>query len=225
LRLLYQRLKETCSNLCGIALARSPEGGCFDQVGNPYVEMTIGGLRLRVGPTCFYQVGEEGAEKILRVVESWMEGERMERILDLYCGVGVFSLPLAGRARQVVGVESHPEAATLAQENIRRCRLSNATIIKAKVEKVLSRSLAGSRFDLVIADPPRSGLSREAVEGLGRLNSPRIIYISCDPSTLARDLGGLVEQGYRCRWVQPLDLFPQTYHIETAVLLERGAKE
>jgi 23S rRNA (uracil1939-C5)-methyltransferase len=225
LRLLYRRLKEVCPFLSGIALASRSEKGALDAVGNPWVQMVISGLKLRVGGTCFYQVGEEGAESIFRVVETWAEMGKRDRVLDLYCGVGAFGLPLARRAEKVVGVEAHPDAAILAKENAERSGLSNVTVFSGTVEEVLLRDLTWDSFDLVILDPPRSGLSRKAMEGLLRLACPRIIYISCDPSTLARDLGHLMEQGYGCLGIQPLDLFPQTYHIETLVLLQKGIQE
>jgi 23S rRNA (uracil1939-C5)-methyltransferase len=122
-------------------------------------------------------------------------------------------------------VEAHPEAAILAKENADRAGLSNVAILRGMVEGVLFRELPTNHFDLVILDPPRSGLSRRAMEGLLRLAPPRMIYISCDPSTLARDLSRLMERGYECLRIQPLDLFPQTYHIETIVLLEARGKE
>jgi len=225
LRLLYRRLKEVCPFLNGIALASRSEKGALDVVGNPWVQMAISGLKLKVGGTCFYQVGEEGAEGIFRVVETWAELGKREQVLDLYCGVGAFGLPLAQRAEKVVGVEAHPEAAILARENAERSGLSNVTVFPGTVEEALLRDLTRDSFDLVILDPPRSGLSRKAMEGLLRLACPRIIYISCDPSTLARDLAHLMEQGYGCLRIQPLDLFPQTYHIETLVLLEKGTQE
>jgi 23S rRNA (uracil1939-C5)-methyltransferase len=225
LRLLYQRLKEVCPNLNGIALAFRSEKGAFDVVGNPWVEMAIAGLKLKAGPTCFYQVGKEGAEGIFQVIETWAALGKRARVLDLYCGVGAFSLPLARRAEEVVGVEAHPEAAILAKENAERAGLSNVTVFHGMVEEVLSRDRMRDRFDLVILDPPRPGLSRKAMEGLLRLASRRIIYISCDPSTLARDLDRLMGHGYECLRIQPLDLFPQTYHMETLVLLERRTQE
>ena len=225
LRLLYQRLKEVCPNLGGIVLASRFERAAFDVVGNPWVKMAISGLELKVGPTCFYQGGGEGAEGIFQVVETWAELGKRERVLDLYCGVGAFSLPLARSAEEVVGVEAHLEAAILAKENAERAGLSNVTVFHGMVEEVLLRDNMGDVFDLVILDPPRSGLSRKAMKGLLRLACPRIIYISCDPSTLARDLNHLIEQGYECLRIQPLDLFPQTYHMEVLVLLEKGSQE
>ena len=225
LRLLYQRLKEVCPFLGGVTLVSRPEEGAFDQVGNPWVEMSLAGLKLKVGPTCFYQVGEEGAESIFRVIEAWAELGKSDRVLDLYCGVGAFSLLMGRRAGEVIGVEADPEAAILAKENADRAGLSNVAILRGMVEGVLFRELPANHFDLVILDPPRSGLSRRATEGLLRLAPPRMIYISCDPSTLARDLSRLMERGYECLRIQPLDLFPQTYHIETIVLLEARGKE
>jgi len=221
LRLLHQRLRETCPALSGISLIRDRERGFYDQVGNPWVEMTIGNLVLRVGSTCFYQVGERGAEGILHQIEAWIGNGGLGRVLDLYCGVGTFSLPLARRAEMVLGVEAQTEAAHWARENAQRYGLSQVEILQAAAEEALLSPLRQERFDLALLDPPRSGVSRRTLEGLLRLAPPRMIYISCDPSTLARDLGRLMEGGYRCQRIQPLDLFPQTYHLETLVLLER----
>jgi 23S rRNA (uracil1939-C5)-methyltransferase len=223
LRLLYHRLKEMCPAVSGIALAWGREEEVYDHVGSPWIEMALRGLELRVGPTSFYQVGEQGAEAIFQVIEDWMSAERIELALDLYCGVGTFCLPLAVQGVKVVGVEAHPEAASLARENRDRNRISGVRIMCRTAEAALHGRLREGRYDLVLLDPPRSGLTRGAMEGVVRLDSPRIIYISCDPSTLARDLSRLMQGGYEPRSIQPLDLFPQTYHLETMVLLEKAA--
>lgn len=221
LRLLYHRVKEVYPGLCGITLAWGQGGRVYDHVGKAWVEMAIRGLKLKVSPTCFYQVGEQGAESIFKIIDSWAGAEGIERALDLYCGVGTFCLPLAGRVAEMTGVEAQREAASLAQENMHRNRLSGVRIIHGTAEEALFGGVGEGIYDLVILDPPRSGLTVRAMEGLLRLGSPRIIYISCDPSTLVRDLGRLRQGGYRCGKIQPLDLFPQTYHIETVVLLEK----
>lgn len=138
--------------------------------------------------------------------------------------MGTFCLPLVRQPKEVVGVEADHEAASLAQENAQRNKLPSAKIIHGTTEQALFGHLAQGSYDPVILDPPRSGLTRHAMEGLLGLASPRIIYISCDPTTLARDLGRLMARGYECRQIQPLDLFPHTFHLETVVLLERDER-
>ena len=221
LRLLYHRVQEICPGISGIALSRGRDNAIYDLVGKPWVEMTLEGLALKVGPVCFYQVGEEGAQSIFRCIKSWISTNDGQRILDLYCGVGTFALPLACQkgVGMVVGVEGEREAAILAKENARRNGMSNVKILHGTAEDLIG-ALAKEKYDVTILDPPRSGITRKAMDGLLRLGSPRIVYVSCDPSTLARDLDRLRKGGYRCIQIQPLDLFPHTYHVEVVALLE-----
>jgi 23S rRNA (uracil1939-C5)-methyltransferase len=138
-----------------------------------------------------------------------------QRVTELYCGVGNLSLPLAAQARELIGIEQDSSAVADAEENAARAGLTNVRFlcmaVLAGVRSVLHQ---GIRSDLVVLDPPRTGAA-DVIEAVARLQAPRVIYVSCDPTTLARDLRKLGGYGYRLSVLQPLDLFPQTYHVET----------
>lgn len=142
--------------------------------------------------------------------------------LDLYCGVGLFTLPLARRFERVVGVESGQRAVALARKNLENAKLKNAEIFDEQVGRWLTGNEADlTGVDLVLLDPPRSGTEKETVETLIRIAPAAISYVSCEPSTLARDLRILVDNGYELRSIKAFDLFPQTHHVETVVILSR----
>ena len=141
-------------------------------------------------------------------------------MLDAYCGVGLFALALAESVKEVIGIESSPAACEDLAYNAGE--LQNLTIHEGAVEEVLPALLAqGQRADLVVMDPPRAGAGPEVIEGLAALGPRRIVYVSCDPATPGRDSVYLVAAGYRLVEAQPVDMFPQTYHVETVALWER----
>jgi 23S rRNA (uracil1939-C5)-methyltransferase len=139
------------------------------------------------------------------------------RFLDLYCGAGNFALPIARRGAVVEGVEQSTIAVDAARENAVRLGLAGATFAAARVRDALAARPAGA-LDVVVLDPPRAGAA-DALRALAALRAPRILYVACDPATLARDVRGLATGGYRAVRIVPVDLFPQTYHIETVAEL------
>jgi len=144
-----------------------------------------------------------------------------EQVLDLYCGNGNFSLPIAGQVAAVTGIEEYAGSIAAAEANRTVNGITNAEFFCADAAAGLKQlAVSGRRFDTVILDPPRSGAA-EAVPELCRLNPARIIYVSCDPSTLARDCGLLAVNGYHVRESAPVDMFPQTYHLESVTLLQK----
>ncbi len=145
-----------------------------------------------------------------------------DRVLDLYCGMGNFSLAMARQAREVHGIEGQGSAIRSAQKNSRANDLSNCRFVKSDVASACRSLLAEQeRFDIVVCDPPRSGMA-ELTGMLSGLTGKRLVYVSCDPATLCRDLGKLVKTGFTIDTVQPVDMFPQTHHIETVVVLEKS---
>ena len=141
-----------------------------------------------------------------------------ETLPDAYCGVGLFGLSLAGRVRRVIGVEGNPWAVADARFNAQN--MANVDIVEGAVEDVVP-GLDGP-VALAVADPPRQGLAPQVRAALGPLAPRRLAYVSCDPAILARDAHALMEAGYRLRHVRPIDLFPQTYHVESVALWERA---
>jgi 23S rRNA (uracil1939-C5)-methyltransferase len=174
------------------------------------------GFMYRVSGDSFFQVNRFLVDAM---VDAAIEDAKGESALDLYAGVGLFSLPLARRFRKVTAVESGTGAVRDLRFNAERAGLEIDTQ-QIRVDQYLSNLKTAP--DLVLADPPRAGLGKDAVRHLGRLGAPRITLVACDPATLARDLAGMISAGYRLARVTLIDLFPQTFHIETVALLVRG---
>ncbi len=177
-------------------------------------------LLLAYGPGGFAQVNLSQNRTLVQAVVEAAALTGCERVLDLYCGMGNFSLPLARRAREVFGVEEYAAAIDQARANARRNGIDNVTFQASAAEGAAERLGGGRPFDLVVLDPPRTGAFR-VVKELLQAPPRRILYVSCDPPTLARDLKPLVNAGYDLLWTRPFDLFPQTYHIESLSLLQR----
>jgi 23S rRNA (uracil1939-C5)-methyltransferase len=186
-------------------------------IGSTHVRYTVRGRSFRVSAGGFFQVNLPQADVLIDQVLSCLNLQGNETILDLYAGVGLFTAFLAERASLVTYVESFPPAATDAEENL--TDFENIDLIEGTVEDVLS-SLE-DHYDAVVLDPPRTGLEGRALDALARLAPPKIVYVSCDPATFARDAKRLVAHGYELLDVQPVDMFPQTYHIETVATLSR----
>ena len=180
-------------------------------IGSTYVSYTVKGRTFRVTAGGFFQVNLPQAETLIDLVLNRLALRGDESVLDLYSGVGLFTAFLAERAGLVTSVESYPPAVTDADMNL--TEFENVELIEGGVEDVLD-ALEGP-FDAAVCDPPRQGLEGTALDALIR-HAPRVIvYVSCEPATLARDAKRLLSKGYRLRDVQPVDMFPQTYHIES----------
>lgn len=169
----------------------------------------------------FSQVNYDQNRQMIRTVLEWGGLQGNERVLDLYCGNGNFSLPLSRFCDEIVGLEEYGDSIADAEYNARNNGVRNARFIAMDTERGLRELVdAGERFHLVLLDPPRTG-AREAVHLIPALKPEKIIYVSCDPSTLARDLSNLYGKGYRVAASRAIDMFPQTYHIESVTLLKR----
>jgi 23S rRNA (uracil1939-C5)-methyltransferase len=179
------------------------------------------GIDYQVSPRSFLQTNTRQTENLYRLVCDWAGDVQGARILDLYCGAGGVGLQLARRAGQVCGIESVPEAVTDARENAHRNGIGNCIFLEGAVEAVLP-GLAHEAFPLAIVDPPRAGMHERAAAALAGLRPARILYVSCNASTLAVDLGRLALAGYGVQRWRPVDLFPQTPHCEVVVELAVG---
>ncbi len=202
-----------------------PDGTLLTLVGDSHIVEEVGERCFRISAASFFQVNTEQLERLIEVVREYLAPEGDEVLLDAYCGVGTFGLSLAGEVGQVIGVEESDSALADARFNAQYASIpvgegENAEFIGGRVEDTLP-DLA--KVDVVILDPPRQGCEREAIIHLVRLAPGKIIYVSCDPATLARDIKRLREGGYHLVEAQLVDMFPQTYHIEAVALLERSA--
>ncbi|HLB52644.1 MAG TPA: 23S rRNA (uracil(1939)-C(5))-methyltransferase RlmD [Chlamydiales bacterium] len=207
-------------------LHRGPENvilGSFYRplAGEGSIREKICGLFFRVSPASFFQVNVSQAEALYLKALEWGELTGKEKILDAYCGVGTLSLIFAPHVKEVFGIESVPQAIVDAKENAKMNGLNNVHFICGKVEDELTKH---SPFDLILINPPRKGCSPEVLKSLRKITPEKLLYISCDPATLARDLKELCQSGYHVEKVQPFDMFPQTAHVETVVLLTKFAK-
>jgi len=198
---------------CVLLLA---DGEAVVLMGNAYLTERVAGRDYRISAGSFFQVNTAGAEALVALVTEYLAPKGGETLLDLYCGVGLFGLALAGRVGRVVGIEAAGSAAADFRYNARD--LAHVDLLAGKVECLLPT--LEEPVDLVVLDPPRSGAGKRVVDEIARLRPRRVVYVSCDPATLARDARYLTEAGFRLAKVQPLDLFPQTYHIESLALFE-----
>lgn len=190
--------------------------------GQDHLLEDIGGLKFRISPASFFQVNPWGLQSIYDYLDKELKLRSRDTVLDLYCGVGSLSLYLAKRAKRVVGIDNCAPAIEDAVINSDANDLSNTYFATGSAEKVLPRLYQqGERFASVVLDPPRKGCAPEVLNTVARMRIPQLVYISCNPSTLARDLGQLAELGYRTTTVQPIDMFPQTYHVESVAMLTR----
>lgn len=182
--------------------------------------LAIGDERYSYNAEAFFQVNTGLLPPLLEFALRDVSGEVA---IDLYCGVGLFTLPLARRFKQVIGVESNPNATRFARRNLQQARLENARVINAGVADWIKSSAARSTgVDFVLLDPPRAGAESVVIKQLIDFRAPRICYVSCDPATLARDLRKLIAGGYVIESLAAFDLFPQTHHVETVVRLHLG---
>ncbi len=186
-------------------------------IGSPQVSYQIFNREFRVTAGGFFQANRAIAEVLVDQVISRLDLQGTETILDLYSGVGLLTGFIAERADLVISVESYPPAVTDADENL--ADLENVDLVEGSVESVLA-DLDGP-FDGIVVDPPRTGLSSGVIDELVRLDAPGIIYVSCDPATFARDARQFSQRGYNLLDVQPVDMFPQTYHVECVATLSR----
>ena len=191
--------------------------------GPGYIEDTLCGLNFRLSARSFYQVNHSQAQRLYREAISLAEITKEDLVLDLYCGVGTITLAMAAAAGRVIGVEVIPQAVEDARENAVRNGIENAEFFCADAgAAALELEAKGIRPDIITVDPPRKGLNADAIEAIDRMDPRRLVYISCDPATLARDVALLKERGFTLQKALAADLFPRCSHVETVALLSKG---
>ncbi len=228
-RELVRLLRQAEPRLAGVVLGSNEThsnvilGDCYRTLwGADCLFDTLCGYRFRLSVPSFYQVNSDQAEVLYGKVLELAALTGTETVLDLYCGIGTISLVLAGRAGQVWGAEVVPQAVADAQENARRNGVGNARFLCADAGEASRRFRAdGIRPQVVCVDPPRKGLSEDVVDTIARMEPRRVVYVSCDPGTLGRDIARFRRLGYSPGRALAVDLFPRTQHVETIVLLQR----
>ncbi len=191
-------------------------------IGREQLEEELAGLRLSISPGAFLQTNTAMAERLYAIAAGYADLSGSERVFDLYCGIGTIALALAARAAEVWGIEVGPAAVADAERNARRNGIANARFtladVRLGVRPLLERT---GRPNVVIVDPPRAGLSKKVVRRVIECGADRVVYVSCNPTTLAPNASQLAAAGYRLMRVTPVDMFPQTPHVECVALLER----
>ena len=190
--------------------------------GPGYIEDTLCGLNFRLSPRSFYQVNHHQAQRLYEAAISQAGITKKDTVLDLYCGVGTITLAMASAAGKVIGVEVIPQAVEDARDNAKRNGIENAEFFCGDAgQAALELEAKGIRADVAVVDPPRKGLNADTIEALHRMAPRRIVYVSCDPATLARDVALLKERGYQLQSATAADLFPRCAHVESIVCLTR----
>ncbi len=198
---------------------------CITLSGADTITDVMRGVRVRISPLAFYQVHTPQAERLYDVAEEFAQLSGSEVLLDLYCGIGTIGLSMASKVKRMIGVEVVPQAVQDAQENARLNGISNATFFCATAgEAAMKFAQQGIHPDVVILDPPRKGCEQAVLDAIVRMDPRRVVYVSCNPATAARDCATLAKAGYVTQCVQPVDLFPRTGHVECVVKLSRVAE-
>ncbi|MEQ6375597.1 23S rRNA (uracil(1939)-C(5))-methyltransferase RlmD [Bacillaceae bacterium S4-13-56] len=189
--------------------------------GEEYIKDSIGDISFAISPRSFYQVNPVQTKVLYDQALEYAELTGKEIVIDAYCGIGTISLFLAQQAKKVYGVEIVPEAVDDAKQNAKLNNIDNAEFFVGEAEKIMPWWRAqGLQPDVVVVDPPRKGCEEDLLNAMLKMKPQRIVYVSCNPSILARDLRILVDGGYDVKEVQPVDMFPQTNHVECVALIE-----
>ena len=204
-----------------LALWLAPDSEKVEQISGEQPWYSSDGLRLTFSPRDFIQVNDGVNQQMVDTALAWLDVQPEDRVLDLFCGMGNFTLPLAKRAASVVGVEGVPALVAKAQQNARDNGLSNVTFWHENLEEDVTRQAwARNGFDKILLDPARAG-APGVLQHIVKLAPARVVYVSCNPATLARDSGVLQAAGYQIKRLAMLDMFPHTGHLESMLLFER----
>lgn len=226
---LVEKLLDTDENIVSIVLNINKEktnvvlgSTCKVIYGSEFIEDELCSLKFRISPLSFYQVNPEGTELLYGKAKEFAALTGEETVLDLYCGTGTIGLTMADKAKRIIGVEIIPQAIENAKRNAADNGIKNARFIcddASGAAKTLFDE--GIRPDVIILDPPRKGCSADVIETVAKMNPERVVYVSCDPATLARDCKLFSSFGYETAKLTAVDMFPRTTHVECVVLLSR----
>lgn len=226
---LVDTLREACPELTGIILNinKSHGNGVLSQDfytlwGKADIEDSLCGVHFNISPQAFYQINPKQAEKLYNKAVEYADVENAELVFDLYCGAGTISLCLAKHAKRVIGAEIVPQAIENAKKNAINNGITNADFICADAgEAAMSFLKQGLRPDVVVVDPPRKGMDIKAIEAIASMQPERVVYVSCNVATLARDIVHFNELGYTLQKATAVDMFPRTKHVETVVFMSK----
>lgn len=219
----FPEIKTVCINYndknTNVVLGKRTETIC----GRGYIEDILLGKRYRIAPQSFYQVNRAQTEVLYKKVLELADLSGTERVLDLYCGIGTIGLSMAEHCNELIGVEIVPQAIENAKINAEINGIHNAEFFCADAKDAAQKFAAeGKKFDVIIVDPPRKGCDQKTLDAIIQMAPPTLVYVSCNPATLARDLKILEENGFETRCAVPIDLFPKTHHCETIALLKNN---
>lgn len=227
---IVERVKEEVPRLkgflwgynAGVADIARMEKPAFTYGDLLFIEM-LGSTKYRISPFSFFQTNTAAAEILLNKIKEFLELSGEEVLLDAYCGTGSIGIYCAREVKHVFGIECVIEAVFDARENAKINNLNNCTFISGVIQKGLPIILSSSQYDInrIVVDPPRGGMHKQALKMLLSLNVPIFVYVSCNPTTLARDISEIIASGYKIEKIQPVDMFPHTYHIETVVKFKK----
>jgi len=227
---LIETIRNHCPETVSIVLCINREAGntvlrgdFLTLWGEDSIQDTLSGLTFRLSPRSFFQVNPAQAERLYAKAISYAGLTGRETVLDLYCGTGTITLCMAQKARLAIGAEIVESAVLDARENARTNGIQNSQFLLADAQDA-ARQLAdsGTSPDVVVVDPPRKGLAPHMIDTVAEMGPARVVYVSCDPATLARDLKLFAAHGYAVKEVTPVDMFPRCAHVETVVLMTRG---
>lgn len=226
---LIEKLEDTGLKITSVVLNKNKKDTnvvlgeeCETVYGSNFIEDRLCGLLFRISPLSFYQVNPEGTELLYGKAKEYAGLTGNEVLLDLYCGAGTIGLTMAEKAKQVIGVEIIPQAIENAKENAKLNAIENVRFI-CDDAKGAAKTLydEGIRPDVIVVDPPRKGCSTEVLETISKMSPDRVVYVSCDPATLARDCAVMNGLGYEVQRLSAVDMFPRTVHVESVALLCR----
>lgn len=193
---------------------------CYSVYGDGYITDILCGVKIKISPLSFYQVNRNGAERLYTKAAEYASLTGDEDILDLYCGTGTIGLSMADKVKSVIGVEIIPEAIEDARVNAELNNIKNARFICGDASEAAEKlKNEGITPQVIILDPPRKGCAEELLKTVAQIHPQKIVYVSCDPATLARDCARLLNLGYEVKEVTPVDMFPRTNHVESVALL------
>lgn len=226
---LAKALMEQFGAIKSVILNVNPEktnvilgSACVTLAGNDTITDILCGVKIELSPLSFYQINRDQAEVLYEKALSCAELKPTDTLIDLYCGAGTIGLAAANRVKKLIGVEIVPEAIENAKKNARLNGIENASFICADAgEAATQLAKEGIQPDVIVVDPPRKGLDEAVISAIGKMAPERLVMVSCNPSTAARDAALLKERGYQIKEIVPVDMFPRTHHVECIVRLSR----